>query len=108
LSDSLNRCEPKRLADEIEDRPVKVLFERFVETYTNVHDEIRAQETNVEIRFFYKDDFLCRVAPYRELFHVQVGDGPIWETRVRTEASFRDTVDRALQRFLQVYAAHAG
>jgi hypothetical protein len=87
---------------------VKALFDRFVDTYANLHDDIRVQTTSVEVRFFYKDEFLCRLAPYRELFHVQVGEGPAWETRVRSEASFLDTIDRALQRFLRVYATSAG
>lgn len=97
-----------RLANEIADRSVKELFERFVETYSNVHDDIRVQTTSVEIRFFYQGELLCRLAPYRELFHVQIGDGPGWETRVRTEESFFAAIDRALHRFLEAYAAGAG
>jgi hypothetical protein len=99
--------ETQTLASEIADRDVRALFDRFVETYSNLHGEIRVQATSVEIRFFYKDEFLCRLAPYRELFHVQVGDKPVWETRVRTRAGFQDTIDRALRRFLRVYAAAA-
>jgi hypothetical protein len=72
-----------------------------------VHGEIDVQTTRVEIRFFFRSQFLCRVSPYRELFHVQVGDTPAWETRVRSEAGFNETMDRALQRFLHVFAASA-
>ncbi len=96
-----------RLASEIENKTARALFGRFVQTYSSVHDDIRVEATSVEIRFFYNDEFLCRLAPYRELFHVQVGDEPAWETRVRTEAGFLDTLDRALQRFLHAYAAGA-
>lgn len=107
LDSSLERSDPGRLAHEIEDRSVRTLFDLFVATYSNVHDDIQMQVTSVEIRFFYGDEFLCRVAPYRELFHVQVGDNPAWETRVRTDASLLDTLDRALQRFLHVYATQS-
>lgn len=96
-----------RLASEITDKAVKALFDRFVDTYSRVHDGISVRITHVEIRFFYKDAFLCRLSPYRELFHVQVGETPAWETRVRSESAFSETMDRALQRFLSVYAASA-
>ena len=95
--------ELSRLAKEISDRPVRVLFERFVSTCAGLHEGVRLQATSVELRLFYGDHFLCRLAPYRELFHVQVGDNPGWETRVRSEAGFMDAVDRALQRFLDIY-----
>lgn len=95
---------PEQLASEITDKVVKTLFDRFVATYSRVHEEIDVQVTRVEIRFFFKNEFLCRLAPYRELFHVQVGEAPAWETRVRTETGFNETMDRALHRFLAVYA----
>ena len=95
----------EQLAGEITDKVVKTLFDRFIVTYSRVHDEIRVQVTRVEIRFFFKNEFLCRLAPYRELFHVQVGEAPAWETRVWSETGFNETMDRALQRFLAVYAA---
>jgi hypothetical protein len=98
---------PEPLASEITDKIVRTLFDRFVTTFSSVHEEIRVEATRVEIRFFFKNEFLCRLAPYRELFHVQVGDAPAWETRVRTEAGFNETMDRALHRFLAVYATSA-
>lgn len=96
--------EPGRLASDIENGAVRALFNRFIQTYSGVHDDIRVQATSVEIRFFYQGHFLCRLSPYRELFHVQVGDNPGWETRVRDEGGLVDAIDRALQRFLQVYS----
>lgn len=98
--------ESSRLAREISDRPVRALFERFVNTWSTIHDDVHIQSTSVELRFFYKDRFLCRLAPYRELFHVQVGEDPGWECRVRSEEGFADTMDRALERFLHVYGSN--
>ena len=100
--------ESSRLAREISDRPVRALFERFVVTCTGLHGDIHVQATSVEIVFSFRDRLLCRLAPYRELFHVQVGGNPGWETRVRSETGFLDTVDRTLERFLDIYGAAPG
>ena len=96
-----------RLAGEIADGQVRRLFARFVETMSGLHEDIRSEGTDVELRFLYHDQLLCRLVPYRELFHVQVGESPAWETRVRTLEAYADTVDRALQRFLSVHVARA-
>jgi len=95
------------LSQEIADRVVKALFERFVSIYSGLHDDIRVQASSVEIRFFFRDEFLCRLAPYRDLFHAQVGESPVWETRVRTEVGFMETLDRSLRCFLKAYATAA-
>jgi hypothetical protein len=95
----------ERLANSIADRAVRALFERFVETYSGLHNEIRVHAGSVELRFFYRSKFLCRLAPYRDLFHVQIGEAPAWETRVRSETGLLDAVDVALRHFLGVYAA---
>ncbi len=94
----------RRLADGIGDRSIRALFDRFVDICLNIHDEIRVDATSVEIRFFFRDEFLLRVVPYRDLFHVQVGEIAEWETRVRTEPGFLETVDRTLDRFLTLCA----
>ena len=108
MENESGRPEHGRLAGSIADHTVKVLFERFVETYAGLHDEIRVHASSVELRFFYRSEFLCRLAPYRDLFHVQIGEAPAWETRVRSEKGLLATVDVALRHFLRVYAASAG
>ena len=69
-----------------------------------LHPDVESRASAVEARFFFNRELLCRVVPYRELFHVQIGEDNAWETRVRNEAGFLDAVDRTVQRFLQVYA----
>ena len=91
------------LGDEISQGFVADLYRRFVTTVGELHPSVRVRSSRVEARFFYNDALLCRVVPYRELFHVQIGDAA-WETRVRNEAGFLDAVDRTVQRFLQIYA----
>ncbi len=102
------KCPPAtRLGDEISDSSVRQLFHRFVSQLGGVHHEVRVQATRVEVRFFFGDAFLCRLVPYRELFHVQIGDDPAWEARVRTFDGYAEAIDRAVQRYLEVYAATA-
>jgi len=96
-----------RLANEIADRAVRGLFERFIDACSGFSESIEVEANSVEARFFYSGQFLCRVAPYRDLFHVQIGESPSWETRVRSEAGFLDAVDKALQLFLEAYAESA-
>lgn len=96
-----------RLAGDIADRAVRELFERFVDACSGLNESIESESSSVEVRFFYSGRFLCRVAPYRDLFHVQIGETPSWETRIRSEAGFLDAIDRTLQRFLEAYAESA-
>lgn len=81
------------------------MFHRFVALLSGVHEGVQVQATRVEVRFFLGDAFLCRLVPYRELFHVQIGDAPSWDARVRTQDGYAEAVDRALQRYLDVFAA---
>ncbi|MEE9271351.1 MAG: hypothetical protein V3V49_13945 [Candidatus Krumholzibacteria bacterium] len=95
------------LGDEISDNSVRQMFHRFVELLSGIDGRVRLQTSRVEVRFFLGDEFLCRLAPYRELFHVQIGDAPAWEARVRTHDGYAAAVDRVLQRYLEVYASAA-
>jgi len=92
------------LGDEISQGFVADLFRRYVSIVGELHPGVEARTSPVEARFFYNRALLCRVVPYRELFHVQIGETSAWETRVRNEAGFLDAVDRTVQRFLQIYA----
>jgi hypothetical protein len=92
------------LSEEITDGPVKKLFQRFFADLTGVHDDIRLGTTAVEVRAYYQDILLCRAVPYRELFHMQIGESPTWEIRVRNETGFFEAFDRVLVRFLSIHA----
>lgn len=94
-----------RLGDQISDGAVSKLFYRYLESVGGMHDDIAEKTSSVEIRLFFGDELVCRLVPYRELFHVQIGDGSVWETRVRNEAMFEDTLDHTLHRFLELRAA---
>ncbi|MEJ2719851.1 MAG: hypothetical protein P8181_01745 [bacterium] len=83
---------------------VKELYARFVRTAIGLHSDVKARPAQLESRILYGGALVCRVVPYRELFHVQVGGEPVWEARVRDAAGCADAVDRMLARFLELYA----
>lgn len=81
------------------------MYERLVGILRGLHTDVCVNETGVELRARVGDRTLCRVVPYRELLHIQIGDAPVWEVRVRDEAAFLDAVDRVLRAFTEVVAS---
>lgn len=88
----------------IADPMVRELYYRFLTTVSDIDDEVRVEPARLDLKVFWKDSLLCRVAPYRELFHVQVGKDDLWETRVRSRRGCIEALDRVLARFLGLYA----
>jgi len=102
------RLEPPRQPDPgdlIADRKVRELYYGFLDAICGLHDEVEVRRMQLESRVYLGDTLLCRVAPYRELFHVQVGEKNPWEIRVRDAASCLDTLDRVLAEFLDMYVS---
>ncbi len=89
----------------IADPTVRELHGKFRDAIHDMHDEVRIEATRFEWRALFRDALLCRVVPYRELFHVQVGKKVVWETRVRDASSCLAALHRALGEFLEVYAS---
>jgi hypothetical protein len=83
------------------------MYDRLVRFLHELHTDGCVSESGVELRAEMAGRLLCRVVPYRELLHIQVGDAPTWEVRVRDEAGFLDAVDRILNTFVRVLAASA-
>jgi hypothetical protein len=83
------------------------MFTRFVDALASLDERVTVDASRVELRFLYDGVFLCRLAPYRELFHVQIGEDPMWETRVRTEETLVAAIDRVLLGYLELYASRA-
>jgi hypothetical protein len=87
---------------------VRALYDRFVAGIRGIHGEMEVRPARLESRILYRGSLVCRVIPYRELFHVQVGGEPVWETRIRDAAGCADTLDRILARFLELHTSRAG
>ncbi len=69
-----------------------------------LHSEVRVVETSMELRAEFRGVAICRVVPYRELLHIQVGHDPMWETRLRSAREFPQVMDRVVRAFLQAFA----
>lgn len=87
---------------------VRALFHELLEIVSTLHDGVTIHRSPVDIRAEYAGRTICRVVPYRELIHLQIGDAPVWEVRVRDEAGYLDAVDRILDVFLTVVAGDSG
>lgn len=102
------RAHDTPLLDKIVDTHIRDLLACYLGWVADLHGEIHFHTSTVDTRVFCGEDLLCRVVPYNELFHVQVGATPVWETRVRNESTCLDTMDRTLQRFLEIHAKRPG
>jgi hypothetical protein len=93
-----------QLGDEIAEAPVRALYHRYLAAVEGLHDGVIVQSSSVEVRVSFQGHLLCRIVPYRELFHVQIGDTPAWESRIRSESGVCEAVDHTLSRFLRLAA----
>jgi hypothetical protein len=72
-----------------------------------LHSDVRVMETSMELRAEFHGVAICRVVPYRELLHIQVGEDPMWEARVRKANEFPQVMDRVVRAFLRAHGAEA-
>ncbi|HET6348016.1 MAG TPA: hypothetical protein VFH88_02935 [Candidatus Krumholzibacteria bacterium] len=90
--DTVARPDVARLADELRD------------TLARLHSGVRVTESSVDLVAEFRGVTFCRVAPYREVLHVQVGNDPVWESRIRTADELADVTARIVRAFLHVFA----
>ncbi len=95
------------LVDTIADAGVRELCLRLLKEVSGLHADVVVSADGVDIRAEVRGRSLCRIVPYRELFHVQVGASPMWESRVRDEAGYFEAVDMILRTFLRAMARAA-
>jgi len=88
----------------ITNQELRELYRRFIDSVRDIHADIVMEVNHMEIWARFDDTVVCRLVPYRELFHVQVGQENIWEIRVRNRLGCLETMDRVLSRFLEIYA----
>ena len=83
---------------------VRGFFHELVDVLTHLHEDVEVQYSPVDIRAEYCGRTICRIVPYRELVHMQIGDDPVWEVRIRGEAGYLDAVDLIFDVFLKLVA----
>jgi hypothetical protein len=93
------------LGDVIVNVGVRGFFCELIQILTDLHEEVEIHHGPVDIRAEYAGNCICRIVPYRELIHIQIGESPIWEVRVRNESAYLDAVDRILDVYLSFVSA---
>jgi hypothetical protein len=97
------------IVDAVATAGVRRLCQQLVEEISNLHRDVELTATDVdiqaEIRTRGRARPLCRIVPYRELIHVQVGSDPMWESRVRDEAGYFAAIDMILRTFLRTFGS---
>lgn len=91
----------RSLADGVGDPAVRELCRRLIDELECLHSAVSMTAGAVDVRVDAWGRQLCRIVPYRELIHVQVGDERTWETRVRDEDSYVEALDMILSAFLR-------
>ena len=95
------------LSDLVENHDLGALVGELRTLLPRLHSEVRVQETPYELSVQFRDMLLCRVVPYRELLHVQIGQDPVWETRLRSARDWPEVMDRIVRVFLRALARAA-
>jgi hypothetical protein len=89
----------------IHERNLSGLYGWFMAQIQGLHEDVIFESTQVEVRAFFRQRLLCRLVPYRELFHVQIGEENPWEIRVRDNTTCIRTLDRVFDAFFELYAS---
>jgi len=79
-----------------------------VDHLENLHGDVVVRKSELDLRAEFAGRTICRVVPYRELLHVQIGDTVVWETRVKTETGFMEAMGRILEAFLKLASDDGG
>jgi hypothetical protein len=93
----------------IADTSVQRLFSQLMTDVRGLHSQIRISESEMDVRVEFNGCFLCRMVPYRELVHIQLGEPVTWEVRVRDATGFLSVTDRIAREFIRSFGqARAG
>ena len=95
----------RRLAETVADASLRQHFYGLVELLGNLHDEVQLDVGPVEVFARFSGETLCRIVAYRDVLHLQIGESPVWEVRVRDDSAYNAAVDRLVERFLSLSAA---
>jgi hypothetical protein len=92
------------LSERVADRELGRQVDELRVLLPRLHSGVTVCETPYELLVQFREKSLCRVVPYRELLHVQVGQDPVWETRIRSAREWPEVMDRIVRVFLRAVA----
>ncbi len=78
------------------------IYEDILSNIVSLDEDVRLECNSLEVRVHLEEEMLCRIVPYRELVHVKIGEGEVWEIRIREEAGYAEAVDMILKRFVEM------
>lgn len=81
---------------------MRQIYDRLLTGLRVLHHDVAVTENALEARAEYAGRSLCRLVPYREVIHVQIGESPQWESRIRDSAGFHSAMDRLVKTFLEM------
>jgi hypothetical protein len=88
----------------VADRTLARLVDDMRTGLTRLHSDVRVVETSVDLHMEFRGVVICRVVPYRGLLHFQIGEDPVWETRLRSPGEFPEVMNRIVRTFLRAYS----
>jgi hypothetical protein len=74
------------------------------EAIVRLHSGVRVVESPLDLSAEFRGVTFCRITPYRELIHIQIGQDPMWEARLRTAGELPEVTARVVRAFLDVFA----
>ena len=92
------------LFEQVENPELRALVDELRAALPRLHSEIRVHDAPYELSATFRDVLLCRVVPYREVLHVQVGQDPEWETRLHGAREWPGVMERIVRVFLHSLA----
>ena len=103
-----NRRPPDRLVETISNATVRGFYDEMLNHLNKLNENVMVRQSEVDVRAEFAGRLICRIVPYRDLLHLQIGDSPTWEIRVRDEDGFMEAMGRILETFLRLAAGDGG
>lgn len=99
---------PDRFGEIITDSSVRGYYREIIDHLRKLHEGVTVSYCDVDVRAEYGGRLICRIVPYRELLHIQIGHSPVWEVRVKNETGFMEAMGHILETFLKLAAKEGG
>ncbi len=93
-----------KLAGSMRESGLKELFREMCSKVSLLHADMKLDISSVEVRAYLWNSPVCRLVPYPELLHVQVGREPVWDLRLKDRKTYFRAIDRVLEEYLQIVA----
>lgn len=91
------------LVEKLSSGYLKSLFSELISHLAALNEMVEVRSCDFEVRIELSNNLICRIVPYRELLHIQVGDRPGWEVRIRDEQGYFEALDMCISQYLKMF-----